>query len=213
MVEGWSNLTFWKNTWPQVQDYLSMRIKAGARVYPDEALIFKALEKTSFDNVKVVLLGQDPYHTQGMAHGLAFSVPASVKNYPPSLRNIIAEYCDDLGFRPPRSGDLTEWAEKGVLLLNTALTVEEGKPLSHANIGWGLLTYEIIRSLSEKEDPIAFMLWGKKAQEYAGGIDSSKHIVQYRPHPSPLSRGYRGSKPFSDVANLLGCDKEFWRLP
>lgn len=212
MIPTWEHLRFWKHVWPKVEDYLRMRIKAGAQVHPDDSLIFKALERTSFDNVKIVLLGQDPYHTPGLAHGLAFSVPPSVKTYPPSLRNILDEYCDDLGFRPPRSGDLSDWAEKGVLLLNTALTVEAGKPLSHAGIGWEMLTYEIIQSLSNKEDPVAFMLWGKKAQEYAGGIDSKRHIVQHRPHPSPLARGFRGSKPFSDVANQLGVDKEIWRL-
>lgn len=212
-MKGWEHLKFWRDTWPTVHDYVAMRIRAGAKVFPEDNKIFRAFETTSFDNVKIVILGQDPYHTEGKAHGLAFSVPCTVKNYPPSLRNILAEYVDDLGYRLPVSGDLTPWAQAGVLLLNTVLTVENGKPNSHAGIGWERLTYEVIRSLSDKKEGVAFMLWGKKAQEYAGLIDTTKHHVLCTPHPSPLARGYRGSRPFSSASKLLGITNDIWRLP
>jgi uracil-DNA glycosylase len=181
-------------------------------VLPRQEDWFKALELTPFDKVKVVILGQDPYHTKGMAHGLAFSVQPHIKTLPPSLRNILKEYQSDLGYPQPRSGDLRAWAERGVLLWNTILTVEEGKPLSHADIGWEKLTYEIIRSLQDRGD-CTFLLMGKKAQAYAGGIDPS--VVIGVPHPSPLSKGFIGSKPFTRTNQALAklqIEPVEWRL-
>jgi len=180
-------------------------------VLPRQEDWFKALELTPFDKVKVVILGQDPYHTKGMAHGLAFSVQPHIKTLPPSLRNILKEYQSDLGYPQPRSGDLRAWAERGVLLWNTILTVEEGKPLSHAGIGWEKLTYEIIKFLSEKK--VAFLLMGRKAQEYTAACGDSPVVAV--PHPSPLSKGFEGSKPFTRVnkeLEKLQVEPVEWRL-
>lgn len=179
---------------------------------PRKADRFKALELTPFDKVKCVILGQDPYHTKGLAMGLAFSVFPHVSPLPPSLKNIFREYQTDLGYPAPRCGDLTSWTENGCLLLNTILTVEAGKPLSHAGLGWEKLAYEIIKSLSDQKNGVAFILWGKKAQEYMGAIDATKHLVIASPHPSPYSAnsGFFGSKPFSKVNQYL---KEVGKKP
>lgn len=175
-------------------------------VYPPREQVFRALEKTAPESLRVVILGQDPYHEKGQAHGLAFSVPGGVK-YPPSLRNIFTELQDDLSLRPANEGDLSSWAEQGVLLLNAVLTVQEGKAGSHGKFGWQDFTDAIIESLSELPQPIAFVLWGAYAQKKAGIAEKSAYprLILQSPHPSPLSsyRGFFGSKPFSKVNEFL----------
>jgi len=185
-------------------------------VYPPREKVFAALEKTTPQDVRVVILGQDPYHEAGQAHGLAFSVPAGVK-YPPSLRNIFTELKDDLGLSPANQGDLSSWAEQGVLLLNAVLTVQEGKAGSHGKFGWQDFTDAVIASLSELPQPIAFVLWGAYAQKKAGIAGNSPYprLILQSPHPSPLSsyRGFFGSKPFSKVNEFLvsyGADPIVW---
>ena len=165
-------------------------------VFPKEDDIFNALKLTNFENVKVVILGQDPYHGKGEAQGLSFSVPSNIKR-PPSLRNIFKELENDLGIKRLEN-DLTDWAKQGVLLLNAILTVREDKPLSHKDIGWEIFTDEIIKKLNEREKPIVFILWGNYARSKKKIINSKKHFVIESAHPSPLS----GSKPFSK-ANIF----------
>lgn len=171
-------------------------------VFPKEEDIFNALKLTNFENVKVVILGQDPYHGKGEAQGLSFSVPSNIKR-PPSLRNIFKELENDLGIKR-QENDLTDWAKQGVLLLNAILTVREDKPLSHKDIGWEIFTDEIIKKLNEREKPIVFILWGNYARSKKKIINSKKHFVIESAHPSPLSasRGFFGSKPFSK-ANIF----------
>lgn len=173
-------------------------------IYPKQKDIFKALELTSFNDVSVVILGQDPYHGPNQAHGLSFSVLPGAKT-PPSLANIYKELADDLQVPIPTSGNLSAWAEQGVLLLNTVLTVQEGKAHSHKNKGWEQLTDEMIRQLSLRETPVIFVLWGKPAQKKKSLINTEKHHIIEAPHPSPLSsyRGFFGSKPFSKINHLL----------
>jgi uracil-DNA glycosylase len=213
---NWDKLRFWKHGFIDVRMRLAEDELKGVKLLPDSSLIFRAFESTPFDKVRVVILGQDPYHTPGMAHGLAFSVPSNVSNIPSSLRNIFSEYVTDLGLPPPRNGNLSAWSEKGVLLLNTVLTVEAGKPNSHANIGWEKLTYEVIRMLSTERNGIVFLLWGKQAEAYKGAIDETRHLVICSGHPSSLARGakvpFLGSKPFSRTCEYLGVSKDFWRL-
>lgn len=167
-------------------------------VYPPMADIYNALHETSYADTNVVILGQDPYHGPGQAHGLCFSVLPGVQ-MPPSLVNIFKELADDIGCTPPASGSLTGWARQGVLLLNTTLTVSAGRPKSHAGKGWETLTDAIISRLSQREEPVVFILWGAHAQSKTKLIDTNKHPVLQSPHPSPLSahRGFFGSKPFS----------------
>ena len=190
------------------------RVKA--RVFPSEERVFKALELTPFEKVKVVILGQDPYHGEGQAQGLAFSVPAGFK-FPPSLRNIFKELKSDLDVAIPDDGDLTEWAERGVLLLNTTLTVREKEPASHAKQGWEELTDLMIKELSEKHDNLVFILWGAHAHGKSDLIDNEKHLVLEAAHPSPFSahRGFFDSKPFSktnEYLSSLGKEKIDWSL-
>lgn len=179
------------------QEYLSKTI------FPPKENIFRALELCDFDDVKVVILGQDPYHELHQANGLAFSVTKDVK-IPPSLVNIYKELNDDLGIKIPNHGDLTSWAKQGVLLLNNVLTVEEGKANSHAKKGWETFTLNIVKALNEREKPLVFILWGKNAIEKQKYI-SNHHLVLTSPHPSPLSsyRGFFGSKPFSKANQFL----------
>lgn len=173
-------------------------------VYPGKAEIFNALNMTSFEDVKVVILGQDPYHGPNQAHGLSFSVQPGVK-IPPSLRNIYQELHSDLGLLIPNHGHLVKWAEQGVLMLNTVLTVRAGEANSHQGIGWEQFTERVIESLNEKSDPVVYFLWGASAQKKERLIDTSKHLVIKSPHPSPLSsyRGFFGSKPFSQANQHL----------
>lgn len=173
-------------------------------VYPEQDNIFKALKLTPYSNVKVVIVGQDPYHGENEANGLSFSVSPGIK-LPPSLKNIYKELYDDLKIDRKDNGDLTDWAEQGVLLLNTVLTVEKDKPASHRNIGWELLTDYIIKTLNEKKEPIVFILWGNFAKNKAKLITNQRHLIITSSHPSPFSAryGFFGSKPFSKANNFL----------
>ncbi|MCL2027917.1 MAG: uracil-DNA glycosylase [Bacteroidales bacterium] len=172
--------------------------------YPPNTQIFNAFNLTPFHDVKVVILGQDPYHGVGQAHGLSFSVPDGV-DLPPSLRNIFQEISDDLGVSLPRSGNLERWAKQGVFLLNTTLTVRAHNPLSHQNQGWEQFTDAVIRKLSDQREHLVFMLWGSHAQSKEKWIDTSKHLILKTVHPSPLSsyRGFFGSKHFSKCNEYL----------
>ncbi len=173
-------------------------------VYPNMYDIFKCFLKTDYNDVKVVILGQDPYHEYGQAQGISFSVPDGVK-FPPSLKNIFKELESDLNIKPPKSGDLTKWAERGVLLLNTVLTVREGFANSHKNCGWTWFTDEVISLLSKREKPIVFILWGGNARAKKSLIDQKRHFIIESAHPSPLSchNGFWGSKPFSKANEYL----------
>jgi uracil-DNA glycosylase len=172
-------------------------------IYPNSADIYNAFKKTSYDDVKVVILGQDPYHEEGQANGLAFSVNNGMK-MPPSLKNIFKELQDDVGGKFRTNTDLTDWAEQGVFLLNSSLTVIEGRPNSMADI-WNTFTDSIIKLLNNKEKPIVFVLWGKNARNKKKLIDTKKHFIVESAHPSPLSayRGFFGSKPFPKVNEYL----------
>lgn len=175
-------------------------------IYPARADIGSALRATPFNEVKVVILGQDPYHGPGQAHGMSFSVKPGVA-IPPSLRNMFKELLEDIGCPLPTSGYLENWAKQGVLLLNTVLTVRAGEANSHKGQGWEVLTDTIITKLSDREEPIIFVLWGKPAQLKKKLIDTSKHVILEAPHPSPLSahRGFFGSKPYSKINAQLAA--------
>lgn len=178
---------------------------AGKAIYPPASEVFNALTLTPLDNVKVVILGQDPYHGPGQAHGLSFSVQSGVKT-PPSLVNIYKELAQDIeGFHIPEHGNLTAWAEQGVLLLNTVLTVEQGKAHSHAKWGWETFTDAVIKSVNDTQHGVVFLLWGSHAQKKGQNIDTQKHYVLNAPHPSPLSahRGFLGCRHFSQTNTLL----------
>ncbi len=172
--------------------------------FPEYNNIFNALKLTPYKDVKVVILGQDPYHGTGEAHGLSFSVQKGVKK-PPSLKNIFKELKDDLGYDEPIDGDLTSWAKQGVLLLNSVLTVEKDKAASHKDLGWNLLTDHIIKLLNQKQEPVVFILWGNFARNKKVFITNPKHLIIESPHPSPFSAnsGFFGSKPFSKTNNFL----------
>jgi len=205
-----------KNDWgPLLQEemnkpyYLDLRKRLAAEyrsqtVYPDMHHIYQALHWTSYEAAKVVILGQDPYHGPGQAHGLSFSVQHGVRQ-PPSLQNIFKELRDDLGCAIPNHGCLEHWAKQGVLLLNAVLTVRESQPNSHRGLGWEQLTDRIIAVLGERERPLVFILWGRYAQQKATYIDRSKHLVLTSAHPSPLSAhaGFFGSRPFSRANEFL----------
>lgn len=173
-------------------------------IYPPKDYIFNALKLTSFKNTKVVIVGQDPYHGEGEAHGLSFSVQKGIK-IPPSLQNIYKELQDDLGIHPKDNGDLTNWAKEGVLLLNAVLTVEKDKAASHRNFGWEPMTDYIIKVLNTKNEPVVFILWGNFAKEKARLITNPRHYIITSPHPSPFSAysGFFGSKPFSKTNEFL----------
>ena len=173
-------------------------------VYPKMSEIFNAFEKTPFENVKVVILGHDPYHGEKEAEGLSFSVKVGIQK-PPSLINIFSELKDDLGIDPPNHGSLVSWAEQGVLLLNSTLTVLKDTPKSHSNKGWEIFTDEVIRIINNKNTPVVFILWGSDARSKKYLITNKKHLIIESAHPSPLSayRGFFGSKPFSKTNNFL----------
>ena len=192
-----------KDYYQELQAFVEKR-RAEVRVFPEEKNVFNALELTPFESVKVVILGQDPYHGFGQAHGLSFSVQKGIP-FPPSLRNIYKELQEDIGGDFPTEGDLSHWAKQGVLLLNTVLTVEEGNANSHKGKGWERLTNRLIESLNELKHPVIFILWGKPAQDKEKLITNSNHVILKAPHPSPLSayRGFFGSKPFSKVNDIL----------
>ena len=192
-----------KDYYQELQAFVQKR-RAEVRVFPDEKNVFNALELTPFESVKVVILGQDPYHGFGQAHGLSFSVQKGTP-LPPSLKNIYKELQEDIGGELPTEGDLSHWAKQGVLLLNTVLTVEEGNANSHKGMGWETLTNRFIESLNELKHPVIFILWGKPAQDKEKLITNPNHVILKAPHPSPLSayRGFFGSKPFSKVNEIL----------
>lgn len=173
-------------------------------IYPPKNFIFNALKLTPYRSVKVVIVGQDPYHGEGEAHGLSFSVQKGIK-IPPSLNNIYEELYNDLGIAPSKEGDLTKWAEEGVLLLNAVLTVEKDSAASHRNLGWERLTDYIIKVLNEKKEPIVFILWGNFAKEKIKYITNKNHLIITSPHPSPFSArsGFFGSRPFSKTNIFL----------
>lgn len=195
---------FSKDYIKKLKAFLVEEKEKGAVIFPAGRDIFKAFELTPFDEVKVVVLGQDPYHGQGQAHGLSFSVPQGITK-PPSLINIFKELHADVGVPIPESGNLEQWAEQGVLLLNAILTVRANTPASHRNMGWEEFTNTAIKTLSDKRDNLVFILWGKFAQEKEELIDTSRHLVIKSPHPSPFSadRGFFGSKPFSKTDAYL----------
>ena len=199
--------------------FLRAEEAAGTPIYPLRGTRLAALDLTPLDQVKVVVLGQDPYHGPGQAHGLSFSVPAGVKA-PPSLANIFKEQAADLGLPLPMTGNLTAWAQQGVLLLNAVLTVEQGQPGSHQGKGWEELTDAVIAAVAAKAEPCVFLLWGSHAQRKAQsvpGLAASHHLILTAPHPSPLSahRGFLGCRHFSQANAFLEAqarDAVDWRL-
>lgn len=205
----WDQLHWWRQ--PKARELLT------APGLPAKELRLKAFDRTPFDKVKVVILGQDPYHKQGVANGLAFSVPPGTK-IPPTLRNIFTEYVHDLQYPVPSTGDLTPWADRGVLLLNSVLSVDPGKPGSHRGRGWEKLTVECISTLSKLRNKVVFILWGVHANEYKGLVDTKKHLILSSSHPSPMAirqknSTFYGSKPFSKASKFLGLPNDMWRLP
>ena len=189
----------------------------GKHIFPKGSEYFRALDLTSLEEVKVVILGQDPYHGAGQAHGLCFSVQPGVRT-PPSLVNIYKELQSDLGIPPARHGFLESWARQGVLLLNSVLTVEEGQANAHQGKGWEQFTDAVIRTVNEECDGVVFMLWGSYAQKKASFVDAERHLVLKAPHPSPLSAhtGFLGCKHFSMANDYLaehGIDPIDWQLP
>ncbi len=203
---GWNSLLedeFKKDYYQNLRKFLISEYKTKT-IYPDMYDIFNALHYTDYKDVKVVILGQDPYHGPNQAHGLSFSVKPGVPA-PPSLVNIYKELKSDLGCYIPNNGYLKKWTDQGVMLLNTALTVRASQANSHRNIGWEIFTDKIISLLNDREDPIVFILWGSNAQAKLNIINKSTHYIIKAPHPSPLSahRGFFGSKPFSSANKFL----------
>jgi uracil-DNA glycosylase len=191
-----------RHDFKEMHDFLEQEYSTKI-VYPDKENIYQAFDLTPFENVKVVILGQDPYHGPNQAHGLAFSVQPNAK-FPPSLRNMYKELEDDIGC-VRTTPHLQDWAREGVLLLNTVLTVRQGEAHSHKEIGWETFTDEVIQAVSQNLSNVVFILWGKPAQQKIKLIDTSKHCIIKAPHPSPLSayRGFFGSKPYSKANNYL----------
>jgi len=207
---------FEKPYFQQLQAFLEEE-RALHTVFPPEGLVFSALRLTPLEQVRVFLLGQDPYHDDGQAHGLAFSVQPGIKP-PPSLVNIFKELRDDLGCKIPNNGYLVPWAEQGVLLLNAVLTVRAHTPNSHKDKGWEKFTDAVIRAVNAREEPVIFLLWGGYAQKKLSLIDTGRHTVIKSAHPSPLSarNGFFGSKPFSQINAALraaGKPEIDWQIP
>lgn len=216
---GWKSTlrdAFTSESFLQLKSFLIKEKQTGATVFPPGPQIFSAFDHTPFDQIKVVILGQDPYHGPGQAHGLSFSVTPGTA-FPPSLLNIFKELRSDLGHPLPSSGSLLPWAAQGVLLLNATLTVRAGQAGSHQGKGWEEFTDSVIRTISEKKSEVVFILWGKFAQAKEALIDTTKHYILKSPHPSPFSadRGFFGSKPFSRTNEILRRDGKTpidWRL-
>ncbi|MES1218658.1 MAG: uracil-DNA glycosylase [Bacteroidota bacterium] len=207
---------FGKPYFQQIVLHIKTEKLQGKIIYPPGTFIFNAFNTTPFDKVKVVILGQDPYHGPGQAHGLCFSVQNGVPP-PPSLVNIFKELQDDIGINIPNHGNLTHWAEQGVFLLNASLTVRAGEPMSHSKIGWAEFTDTVIKKISELKKNVVFLLWGKFAQEKRVLIDESKHLILRAAHPSPLSAhaGFLGCRHFSKTNEYLmhsGIDPIDWKL-
>ena len=203
----WKNLLEDELSKPYMKElwtFLEAELEKGKVIYPTRKDIFNALNLTPFNQVKVVILGQDPYHGPNQAHGLCFSVKPGVK-IPPSLVNIFKELNEDQAITPPKEGSLIKWAERGVLLLNNVLTVEAGQAGSHHHKGWEKFTDKIVELLNENKEHLVFILWGSPAQKKAANVDQSRHFVIKSVHPSPLSsyRGFFGSSPFSKTNDYL----------
>jgi len=218
--QGWKDLLqeeFKKEYFKYIVTWLKTEKISGGTIYPPGPLIFNAFEQTPLDHLKVVIIGQDPYHGPGQAHGLSFSVPDGVKP-PPSLQNIFKEIESDLGLNMPSNyGNLTKWAKQGVLLLNAVLTVEAGLAASHQGKGWERFTDAVIRLVNDQPRPVVFILWGSYAQRKAAFVDRNRHLVLASAHPSPLSahNGFFGSRPFSKANEFLvanGQDPIDWAL-
>ncbi|MDQ6990322.1 MAG: uracil-DNA glycosylase [Mariprofundaceae bacterium] len=208
---------FKKSSMHDLRVFLCQRQQEGAKIYPPNHDFFSAFNITPFEQVKVVILGQDPYHGESQAHGLCFSVAPHVP-LPPSLRNIFKELSDDLHIPIPEHGCLTHWARQGVLLLNSVLTVEKGKANAHQGQGWETFTDDVIAVLNEKKEHLVFILWGAYAQKKASFVDENKHLIIKAPHPSPLSsyRGFFGQHYFSRINEDLqehGMAAIDWQLP
>ena len=216
---GWKEILkdeFKKNYFEHIVTFIKAEKSAGKIIYPPGSLIFNAFSQTPFSGVKVVLLGQDPYHNKGQAHGLSFSVPPGITK-PPSLINIFKEMKNDLMLDPPENGNLEKWASQGVLLLNASLTVRQNEPGSHSKIGWLEFTDAVIRKISDEKKDVVFLLWGKFAQDKQGLIDETKHHVLKAAHPSPFSaeKGFFGCRHFSKTNTLLvqqRIDPIDWKL-
>ena len=207
---------FKKNYFKQIVTHIKTEKAQGKIIYPPGSLIFNAFDHTPVNKVKVVILGQDPYHNPHQAMGLSFSVPESVA-LPPSLINIFKELHDDVGVPIPKTGNLTKWADEGVMLLNASLTVRAGEPMSHSKIGWHIFTDCVISKISGLKDHVVFLLWGKFAQQKIELIDTKKHHILKAAHPSPLSasNGFFGCKHFSKTNTYLmkhGLDPVDWAL-
>ncbi|MFK5985077.1 MAG: uracil-DNA glycosylase [Pseudomonadota bacterium] len=219
LIDSWKTRLaeeFEKDYMQHLREFLVAEKKAGKQIFPHSSLWFNALNSTPFESVKVVILGQDPYPTPGHAHGLCFSVKSAVKPLAKSLQNIFKELEDDLAISNS-NGYLQSWAEQGVLLLNSVLTVESGQPNSHQGKGWELFTDAIIEQLNHSEHPIVYVLWGAYAQKKGALINTNKHFIIKAPHPSPLSayRGFFGSKPFSSINKFLennGLKSINWKI-
>jgi len=201
----------------ELKRFLLAERERGKRIFPKAANWFRALDLTPPEEVRVVILGQDPYHGPGQAHGLCFSVPLEVRP-PPSLVNIYKELESDLGIQPARHGFLEQWAKQGVLLLNSVLTVEMGRAASHRDRGWERFTDSIIQKINDRSEPVVFMLWGSYAQKKAAFVDGSRHLILRAPHPSPLSAhsGFFGCRHFSKANAFLqakGLQPVDWTLP
>ncbi|QJB32718.1 uracil-DNA glycosylase [Chitinophaga oryzae] len=217
--ESWKEILkdeFNKTYFAEIVMHLKHEKALGKTIYPAGNNIFNAFQQTPFDKVKVVILGQDPYHGPGQAHGLSFSVPDGIKP-PPSLGNIYKEMQTDLGLDIPTSGNLTKWAEHGVLLLNAFLTVRASEPASHSKIGWENFTDAVIRKISDLKNDVVFLLWGRFAQDKQILIDATRHHILKAAHPSPFSaaNGFFGCKHFSKTNELLlkaGIEPVDWRL-
>lgn len=217
--ESWKNVLkeeFDKPYFKSIALHLKTEKQQGKTIYPPGGLIFNAFNTTPLERVKVVILGQDPYHGPNQAHGLCFSVQPGVPA-PPSLVNIFKELKEDLGLPVPPHGNLTAWARQGVFLLNASLSVRAGEPMSHARIGWATFTDTVIRTISARQPHVVFLLWGKFAQEKKSLIDESKHCILKAAHPSPLSAhsGFFGCKHFSKANAYLisqGIDPVDWQL-
>lgn len=210
--KSWADLLageFEKEYFISLTETIKEDLRRNIVVYPRGPHIFNALNLTPFDKVKVVIIGQDPYHGAGQAHGLSFSVPDGVQ-FPPSLVNIFKELKSDLGIETPQSGNLERWANQGVFLLNAVLTVRAGAAASHSNIGWTTFTDNVIKLISDKKEGVVFMLWGNFAKSKKELIDTSKHFVLEAAHPSPLARGaFFGCRHFSRANEyLVKCGKE-----
>jgi uracil-DNA glycosylase len=209
---------FKKEYFKEIVDYLKAEKELKKIIYPPGPQMFRAFDLTQFDQTKVVILGQDPYHGEGQAHGLSFSVPATVQKLPPSLKNIIKELKSDIGVSASASnGDLQNWAKQGVLLLNASLTVRAGEPMSHAQIGWATFTDAVIHLLSDQKQNLVFLLWGKFAQEKESLIDTKNHLILKAAHPSPFSadKGFFGCKHFSKTNHYLmqkGISPIDWKI-